>query len=270
MSFLAEIPESEATGTVAEAYADIRRVLGAPFVVFIYRVLATEPGRLEAVWSDLGPNLGSAEGRRAIEAIASSSLQGVTPISRAVLEQGGLDGALAAGTLEGFRMVNSANIVGLSALLAGVEGPIAAEPGLSAPHVVRPALPMADLSLLPATAVALLEEMSAPVAGTERPILVPSLYRTFAHDEKLLTQLWATLRPVLESAAFPAAVEVVAARGRTLAASLPYRVRRLEDEETRAVIRRFLRAVPSMLLTGSLLEVALSEILADSPSSPEA
>ena len=37
MSLLAEISESAATGTVAATYAEIRRVTGVPFVVFIYR-----------------------------------------------------------------------------------------------------------------------------------------------------------------------------------------------------------------------------------------
>ena len=54
-----EIPEATATGVVAALYADIRRVLGVPLVALVFRVLACEPARLEAIWADLGPNLGS-------------------------------------------------------------------------------------------------------------------------------------------------------------------------------------------------------------------
>ncbi len=41
---LEEVSELAASGSVAEAYADIRRVLGVPMVVFVYRALAASPG----------------------------------------------------------------------------------------------------------------------------------------------------------------------------------------------------------------------------------
>jgi hypothetical protein len=64
---------SEATGKVAEIYADIRQVLGTSIVNLIWRNLATIPGALEWTWSAakplyLGPGAGYSESvRRAID-----------------------------------------------------------------------------------------------------------------------------------------------------------------------------------------------------------
>ena len=268
MPRLQEIAEGDATGSVAATYADIRRVTGVPFIVFIYRVLATAAGRLEGVWADLGPNLGSPQGRAAVAAIAAAADRAaaaragaVEPVPAAALAACSLDGASLAGTLEGFRRANSANVVALWALLDGVAG--AAAPGGPAPAAADMAsrgLPMADLAQLPPATLALLEEMSRPVTGGAQPILIPSMWRTFAHDPELLALLWAALRPALASDWFPDEVAALSARGRELAQGLPFRVRRLDDEEARVVVERFLRAVPSMLLTGSLLETVLAEL----------
>jgi len=67
------ILESEATGKVAEIYADIRQVLGTSIVNLIWRNLATIPGALEWTWITarplyLGPAPGYADAvRRAID-----------------------------------------------------------------------------------------------------------------------------------------------------------------------------------------------------------
>ena len=274
MSRLQEIAEGDATGSVAATYADIRRVTGVPFVVFIYRVLATQPGRLEGVWADIGPNLGSPAGRAAIAEVvhaadrdaaevvhAAGQAGAVRPVPAASLAARGLDGRDIAATLEGFRRANSANNVALWALLDGGAGEVApAGPAPAAADMTQPGLPMADLSLLPPATLALLEEMSRPIAGGEQPILIPSMWRTFAHDPELLGLLWAALRPALESDSFPPAVASLSARGRELAQGLPFRVRRLDDDAARSVVERFLRAIPSMLITGALLETVLGEL----------
>ncbi len=268
MSRLHEIAEGAATGSTAATYADIRRVTGVPFVVFIYRVLATQPGRLERVWADIGPNLGSAAGRAAMAEVVRAADRGaaglagvVVPLPAAALAACDLDGAAVAATLEGFRRANSANVVALWALLDGVAGdPAPAGPAPAAADMAPDGLPMADLALLPAETLALLEEMSRPVAGDALPILIPSLWRTFAHDAALLALLWSALRPALESESLPPAVAALSAHGRGLAQGLPFRVRRLDDEAARSVVERFLRAIPSMLVTGALLQTVLAEL----------
>ena len=47
------VPEEEATGKVAEIYADIKRVKGLDRVPNFWRVLATSPDNLETVWTRL-------------------------------------------------------------------------------------------------------------------------------------------------------------------------------------------------------------------------
>lgn len=258
MSRLAEIAEGAATGSVAATYAEIRRVTGVPFVVFVYRVLATEPGRLEAAWAQLAPNLASAEGlaaRAELEAAAPpAAAPRPSPLPRAVVEASGVTAASVAAMLAGFRRANAANVVALWALLDGSEGSRPAPPGpVPAAEPVPPGLPMADLAALPASTVTLLEEMSAPVAGPERPLLVPSMFRTFAHDEPLLAALWESLRPLLESPAFAEAAVALSARGRALAQGLPHPVTPLAGDEIREVVARFLRAIPSMLVAGAAI-----------------
>src|ERR1700722_8402843 len=67
------ILESDATGKVAEIYADIRQVLGTSIVNLIWRNLATIPGALEWTWIAAkplyrGPAAGYAEAvRRSID-----------------------------------------------------------------------------------------------------------------------------------------------------------------------------------------------------------
>lgn len=261
---LGEIPESAARGSVADVYADIRRVLGVPFVVLIYRVLATEPGRLERIWTDLAPNLGSEYGRRAAGELSRVTGCEVAPIACDALLRRGLDPALAAATLDGFRLANSTNILGLTALLAGVDGEIAQVPASTSPHPVGASLPMAEVVALAPSTIGLLERMSAPIAGDEKPVLIPSLLRCFAHDPGLLELLWSRLQPVVESPAFPVAVARIADRAAALSESLPYRVRRLDDEATREIVQRFFRAISAMIIVGSLIEQAFGAFIQDS------
>jgi alkylhydroperoxidase family enzyme len=51
MTAIAMIPEAEATGTVAEIYADIKTMLGIDFVPNLYTVMAAKPEYLEANWN---------------------------------------------------------------------------------------------------------------------------------------------------------------------------------------------------------------------------
>jgi AhpD family alkylhydroperoxidase len=47
------VDEHEATGAVAEIFADIKRTKNIEFVPAIWRTLATSPAQLEVVWSSL-------------------------------------------------------------------------------------------------------------------------------------------------------------------------------------------------------------------------
>lgn len=51
MALAKMIPEEEATGRVKEIYAEIRSRLGIDFVPNLYKVMAPNPGYLEANWN---------------------------------------------------------------------------------------------------------------------------------------------------------------------------------------------------------------------------
>lgn len=53
MATVRPVPENEASGKVAEIYADIKRTKNIDFVPNLWRVLATNPTQLELVWMSL-------------------------------------------------------------------------------------------------------------------------------------------------------------------------------------------------------------------------
>lgn len=258
-----EIPETAAAGSVAEVYEELRGVLGVPFVAFVYRALAVEPGRLERIWADLRPNMTSEYGRRAARELAAvTRFGGVTPIPAAAVAVSGYDVRRVAATLNAFRRVNSGNIIAVHVLLQGVDRPVAPAKGpIADVGTFEPTLPIPEMASLPEAVRALLDEMSVPFAGDERPVLVPSLLRALATYPCLLALLWASLRPCLEAGELREAADRVSDRAAELAREMPYRVIRVDDEGARQILHRFAPTIPAMLVGGSLLEAVLGEAL---------
>jgi hypothetical protein len=255
--FLAEVPEALAVGSLADVYADIRRVLGVANVVLVYRALATRPGRLERVWSVLRPNLASAQARILATGLAVPAIGSVLPVPVGVLERAALDPGLVLGTLCSFERSNRLNLIGLQALLHGAPGtgetPRAAEELMALPMLEIP-----DLAALPDSTVMLLEEMSEPITGSGRPIVIPSLLRHFANDEPLLAALWTSIRAPLRSPRFQHAIREVEARARSAVAELPARLEPTTDPDTHRIISRFSRTIPAMIVATRLIAAALS------------
>jgi hypothetical protein len=257
---LPEIPEAGATGAIAETYADLRRVIGVPFVATVYRVLAVKPGLLDRLWKELRPNLLQPATRTAAEGLTSTGGARVEPLPASALAVTSFDPELTAMTLAAYRRVNSINPIAFAALLDGV-------PGRGSPTEPRDAhsepaiLPMPDLASLDTRTVALLEEMSEAVSGDTRPLLVPGLLRHFSSDAALLAMVWTALRPALREIDLEAEADAVWDRGRRAAEDFPLPVTRLEDEWARGIIERFARVFPKMLRIGEMLEAALAEVL---------
>jgi len=127
------ILESEATGKVAEIYADIRQVLGTSIVNLIWRNLATIPGVLEWTWITarplyLGPAPGYADAvRHAID------LPAVPSFSRDTLAAAGLsndDVVKITDILDSYYYTNALALVVLSALVMHLNRPNRAPLGL--------------------------------------------------------------------------------------------------------------------------------------------
>ena len=92
MSAFSELPEGEATGRIAEIYAEIRHFYGVPYVSSLQRHLATLPGVLEWAWDAVRP--GFANGvlpEAAAEAARGVSLSPLPPLSPAALRLLGVD-----------------------------------------------------------------------------------------------------------------------------------------------------------------------------------
>ena len=257
------MPEETATGTVADTYAQIRRIFGVPMVMLVYRALAVQPGRLEQVW-DARANLACGETQRNAARLNPPEVGLAKPLPRALVAHVNLGQAQLAGTLAAFDRSNRLNLIGLTSLLEGTPGN--ADADRSQASLTRPSemLPIADLASLPDATLDLLRGISAsPIVGQQQPMLIPSLFRYFAHDEKLLRSIARSLGPLVESKDFPRAVATVSRDARDSARLLPYAVDRADDAGTREITTRFLTALPAMIVTTALLRVILGDLLSE-------
>jgi len=271
--YLPEVPEASARETVASTYEDIRQVVGLPLVNLVYRTLAVVPDRLEAVWAELRPNLrAAAAGTGAAELLALAALPGrpvrIPPAALAAVGIGGGELERVAATLDAYGHANPRNLLAVSALLEGAEGGRGAAAREAGPGPATELLPMADLDSLAPSVRALLEEMGAPIAGAGTPVLVPSLFRHFAHNGCLLALVWTVLAPLVSSEGYARAVERVAVRARELARELPSPVACAEDPELRAVLERFAQVIPRMVVAGAAVRRALPAPRGKEPGAP--
>jgi hypothetical protein len=265
-AYLAEVAEADAAGSVAEIYVDIRSTLGLPVVNLVYRHLAVAPGRLEATWRELRPNLVHPAMEKAAHDLAASvSLPALAAISVAtlavVIDPEELAGI--ARTIDAYERANSRNLLAITALLHPVGRPrVEADEAAGeqrAARVEAPMLPpMADPRGLDARLRELLEEISAAAASPGEAILVPSLFRHLVHNRCFLAVLWTAVREAMSSDEVLLASERVSERAVVLAHELPHPCRPLSDDDLRAALQRFARTIPRMIVVGTLLRRALS------------
>ncbi len=261
---LPEIPESDATGSVAEVYEDIKAVTGLPLVNLVYRYLATVPGRLEAAWHELRPNLvdpRTIEAAEAISGAARSDADGSSPgISVApVLDAEKLELALA--TFAAYERGNSRNLIAVMALLSGVPGTAPTTIGdeiesLSAP--LGAILPMTSLEELGDQGRLLLDQMAAALTAPGDAVLIPGLFRHFADDSDLLAFFWAILKPRVADGTITARADRLDALARQALRDLPARVTAIEEPEVREVLERFAVTIPRMSVVVAILQTSLA------------
>jgi hypothetical protein len=267
-SYLPEVPEAEAQGTVGELYQDIRAVLGLPLVNLVYRHLAVEPGRLEQAWRELRPNLtDAAVDEGAEELVGLARLDGLT-ISAAALGAAGVapaDLAAIATTFDAYNHANPRNLIALLALERGAEGTGGSRPA-SRPAGPPDLLPMADLARLDPAIVALLHEMAGPFAARGETTLIPGLLRHFAGKPAMLAIFWTTIEPLARGRSLARRANLVVQRAAALAEALPHPVKATTDPATLAVLDRFTWTIPRMIVTGVTLRQALPDTLAGASS----
>ncbi|MEH2563138.1 hypothetical protein [Bradyrhizobium sp. AZCC 2289] len=194
------ILESDATGKVAEIYADIRQVLGTSIVNLVWRNLATMPDALEWTWSTakplyLGPAPGYAEAvRRAIDLPAVSSFSSDTLTAAGLSND---DVAKIRDILDSYQYSDALALVVLSALVMHLE-PIQQETvspldGPPRPLAVKlPELP--PMQSLKPEVVRLIEELNGFGEDANKS-LIASMYRHLGYWPTYLSLVRTMLVP---------------------------------------------------------------------------
>jgi hypothetical protein len=199
---LAELRERDATGEIAEIYAEIRRLWAVPYVSSLQRHLATRPGWLPWTWAALGPvfasGLAQTAAWRAAEGLVVPPL---APISRDALRVWGV-GASGERAIRAicasFVRVSPVNLV-LSGLLRRLlNGDRPTRERITAswvpPSSVGALPPLVEPAAMPEAQQAVLASLGTTVDGQP---FVPGLYRMLAGWPAFLAHLATVLRPKL-------------------------------------------------------------------------
>ncbi len=198
---VSSILESEATGQVAEIYADIRQVLGTSIVNLIWRNLATIPGALEWTWVTTKPlYLGRAPAyaeavRRAIDLPVVPSFSPDTLVAAGLSND---DVARIRDILDSYHYTNALALVVLSALVMHFE-PTQQDAVTSSnraprpPGVKLPELP--PMQSLKPKVVRLIEELNGFGEDTDKS-LIASMYRHLGYWPTYLSLVRTMLVPL--------------------------------------------------------------------------
>jgi hypothetical protein len=273
MSAFTELPEAEATGQIAEIYAEIRHFYGVPYVSSLQRHLATIPGVLEWAWTVVRPAFASgALPTAAWQAAGDVDLQPLPKLSPAALRLLGVDAAgletirdicLSFETVAPLNMAMGATV---RALLNG------GRPGGSAPsggpdwQPPEP-LPPAPKTLHPdevdADTRAVLMQLAADM---DQEKFVPGLYRQLAHWPGYLAHAATQIGPLIGEAGIEAKADRlradIAARSLALLADLPPPPPAPADAPAAhilASIEAYQITSPQMVFFGKLLREALPD-----------
>jgi hypothetical protein len=266
------ISESEATGLIAEIFADIRHVYRVGVVNLIWRHLATIPGGLPWVWSTIRPlYVNRTVSQEAAALRAALSLPELPPWPVAALISAGLQDKDIAGirtVLAAYDRTNAMALIAFLAVQFRLERvPLPADVVVCAPIPV-PAEPERELPLPPLLALPDMSTSTAELvlainglgAMYREPILA-SMYRHLAHWPAYLALVWTVLAPVKFDQRLDRAIEdaIAQARGRArcLAAQLPTPLPAIRPVTARAVARAIDRftgdVIAKMVVICSLL-----------------
>jgi hypothetical protein len=273
VSLLAELPESQASGQIAEIYREIRVFSGVPYVSSLQRYLATLPGVLEWAWTAVRPAMVSGVlPETAWRLAAGLRLRPAEPITPATLRSWGV-GPSGLATIRNvaanFVRVSPVNLLmGACLRLLLMEGAPSGA-GYSqewTPPEMLPSMPgNVDPAALPEEERAVLMRFATEVDGVP---FIPALYRQLAHWPAMLRWLADELEPRLQApeteaaraafqnAARTATQSIVAELPRPLEAVPPDKV---TGQRVLAAIERYAVTSPEMTLFGKLILDALPD-----------
>ena len=218
------IAEADATGEIAELYADIRQSLGMPFVNLVWRNLASVPGGLKWAWTTMKPLY--QQGAVYVEARQlrdSQTLPPVPTLPRAVLRAVGVDAAAEISiraAIDGYDRGNPLNIVTFSALMSRLRGekpsapppaPVDAAPESPAAGETPKMLNFDQMDPVAADTVRAVNLLGA--RGRAREVQV-SLPRNLAHWPGFLSLYWTILAPLHDDGRLADCIDAVLEDGR--------------------------------------------------------
>ncbi len=272
---LSELPESEATGRIADIFGEIRTLWGVPYVSAIHRHMATRPGLLEWSWDAVAPLFRNGTGQdTGWRAAADLALTPLDPISRDVLEVWGLDAkaqATVANVCAGFVRVAPVNMV-FAGLVRGIltgavptsRIPTRAPASWSAPPSLPATPPMADLAKLDLAHRAVVAQLATITDGKS---FVPGLYRMLAPWPGFIAHVATVLQPRLARPEMAAAGDTLRARIDAVVAQLRPQLAAdpapqsapagQERADFLRVIETYRKTSPEMVIAGRLIGGAL-------------
>jgi hypothetical protein len=266
------ITENDATGEVAELYADIRETLGIPLVNLIWRNLATMPGALAWAWSSVRPYYESGQiQNEALALIEGQQLPVVPRLPAASLRAIGVDAEaerVIRGILGSYDRSNPLNLIALSTLLAMLRNEIADD---AAPPAM-PKLQQAFDVILPA--LVNLHETSDETAELVRAVnrlgacgrdhILVSMPRHLANWPGFLALYWTLIAPLDASGELHRCIDAIFANGQAAGARLAGAIGRTQQppEASRAQIETTLddfcrNAISRMIPVVCLLKKAM-------------
>jgi hypothetical protein len=222
---LPAIAEHEASGEIADLYADIRATLRVSAINYVWRHIATIDGGLRWAWEAARPVFLSGQ----VEAecrhmMAGLDFPALPPLTERALELVGVDEEgcdQVCAILDTYNRGNMLNMVSLSALLADpMEPPLGERPGSDLPStsVTMPPIPeMEDLPPAVAEQVEVLNRMGAK-PGPNR--VVASIYKHVALWPGYLSLVEVQLMPWQADGRLLQIIEETQARARRHAAYL--------------------------------------------------
>jgi hypothetical protein len=193
--------EADARGTIADIYADIRKVLGTSVVNLIWRNLATMPGALEWTWATVRPLYQGAAPMHAEAIRRRIDLPDVPGFSADALLAAGIEPAdqtIIRHVLDSYQHTNALALVVLSALLARFEPrPVEpVEPAEAAPKPSGTKIPeLPPIDALDPEVARLVLELNGFGEDTE-PQLIASMYRHLAYWPPYLALIRTLLVPL--------------------------------------------------------------------------
>ena len=263
-----EIAESDATGSVAALFADIREVTGRPVVNLLLRTLAAQPDALQWSWRLLRPayKLGSLDD--AGEALELESLS-VEPLDQTMLTAAGVDDEalpVIHTILTHYNAGNRSTIVALALLRHALDRPIQVtvpvtkEAGKRSSAYQLP--PLLQVDAMAKDLRKLVIDLSGRLSG-DRAVIVPGIYRHLAHWPGFMALIAARLEPLFEDGAVARRIASVqrqaAERGNALIAPATGDTAPPQEicNAVSVITAEFRHKVAEMLVIGLLIKAAL-------------